>query len=811
MSRLTKYSLKVALPMLFVTQLSLIPQAQTVQALALQGGNSDAPYTYSFDLNKIVPGMPESSSLGSYGNVNVNTAKGIPNISFNIYTISKKSISVPVTISYDAGGIRYSDIPSCVGMKWFLNAGGTINRSVNGMADEKYLLSNLNILSQHFQDSLWAKWGYRSTDNYLEKFKNQQADCNLDHYFYTLPDRSGSMLLYKDAKFYADADYSKIKIDYSYTNTGQIINSSLDEFTIRDEKGNTYIFGTYFDENTALYNKLYTKGAYLITSRVSWKLRKIITLNRETINFEYFPYSYKYTTISSDTYISYRDAIPNEDNACPSPRGSEYSVQSADFTNTASLLSRIYTDDEEVNFIYEDNNSLPIWKRNLREINVKHRPSAKVIKKVLFEHQGNNLVSFTESDAEGVTPKKHYFSYFPTEDDFGPMSLNRDIYGYSNGSRNSQWLWGWQQGAPSPLPFRLANRAINGNYAKQGTLHSITYPTGGSSVFEYEANADGGSFAPGIRIRSQEDRDIDNLAYNKKNYYYTNLVQGWTMFDLYTIRLGRASEEGVSFIKYRCISDPPAGLGSNFYYREVFVENGVGAKKSCSKFFYRDQQTMYDKKPMLVKENLYTDDTFHLSLSTEMAYRTIDVDSCSILNYESVAPIVYTGARWAWVGEPVTWQTDCRATINNQMEEYDELKPHISQMIEKKVTSFNKNGGQLESKSILTYFPYPDLVKSVESMDSKSESNKVEYTYPFNHLEIPVFKMMYDSSVLTPLVTQQRWIKGVNVFEKRNSYEFSPFGFFNLKNQTITNNISNTKQEYNYLSYDVENLEKVTI
>src|SRR5258708_7012013 len=99
---------------------------------------------YSFNFTKIIPGMPENASLGAYGNTAVNTATGRPDISFNLYTVSYGGVNIPITISYDASGVKYSDIPSALGMKWNLGAGGSINRSINGIADDFFLLDNLD-------------------------------------------------------------------------------------------------------------------------------------------------------------------------------------------------------------------------------------------------------------------------------------------------------------------------------------------------------------------------------------------------------------------------------------------------------------------------------------------------------------------------------------------------------------------------------------------------------------------------------------------------------------------------------------------
>src|SRR5215510_10364195 len=75
---------------------------------------------YSFNYRQIIPGMPENAALGTYGNIPVSTAKGVPQIRFNLYTVSSGGINIPISISYLASGLTYNTIPSSVGLNWSL-------------------------------------------------------------------------------------------------------------------------------------------------------------------------------------------------------------------------------------------------------------------------------------------------------------------------------------------------------------------------------------------------------------------------------------------------------------------------------------------------------------------------------------------------------------------------------------------------------------------------------------------------------------------------------------------------------------------
>lgn len=91
--------------------------------------------------NTVSVQSPTSGSLGKYGDVPVNMFTGIPNIDVPLTGISYGPISVPVSLSYNASGIRVAEQAGWAGLGWDLVCGGQITRKVNGIQDE---FSNAN-------------------------------------------------------------------------------------------------------------------------------------------------------------------------------------------------------------------------------------------------------------------------------------------------------------------------------------------------------------------------------------------------------------------------------------------------------------------------------------------------------------------------------------------------------------------------------------------------------------------------------------------------------------------------------------------
>ena len=87
------------------------------------------------ELKKIVPPNPSVASLFKSTITPINEYSGLPSVSIPLYTATEGDISIPITMSYNTGGIQVSEESGIIGLGWALNAGGAITRSVNGVDD----------------------------------------------------------------------------------------------------------------------------------------------------------------------------------------------------------------------------------------------------------------------------------------------------------------------------------------------------------------------------------------------------------------------------------------------------------------------------------------------------------------------------------------------------------------------------------------------------------------------------------------------------------------------------------------------------
>ena len=94
---------------------------------------------------------PNAAELGKYGKIPVSYFNGLPNISIPLTELKAKDYTLPIYLTYHAGGNKPDQHPGWVGLGWALHAGGCINRIVKGEKDEIGLMEYC------------AKHGYQTT------------------------------------------------------------------------------------------------------------------------------------------------------------------------------------------------------------------------------------------------------------------------------------------------------------------------------------------------------------------------------------------------------------------------------------------------------------------------------------------------------------------------------------------------------------------------------------------------------------------------------------------------------------------------
>jgi YD repeat-containing protein len=480
------------------------------------GSNVYAQEDQIGQLKKVVPPSPNAAALGKFGDWPVNLYTGTPSISVPLYTLASRDVSVSVSIDYHASGIRVGEIPSWVGSGWSLNAGGVISRSIRGLPDEeptagyfyyRAFYSNPENLHSPESSGTWKthKVGAAKGD----------ADAEQDIYNVNAMGRSYKLLFRGDGTI-VTMPFSQLKI---------AANFSTDTWTVTFEDGTVLTFGNgsgYIEESTTNFGQL--MGDLTFTS--SWYLKTVVSPLGETISFGYdrIGINSEYSVSQTD-YIEYSNTIDVPAGlvfgSCGNVNEASARTSISRQNTSAVLVSTIESDIERLEFIadiaprqdLEGGRSLhkvrrfsKLLNRYLDEYVFEYSYSQAVnslaASTTVFADFRLNLARLTKTGTDVVNPQVWDFEYdnqrLPSRTSFA-----QDHWGYYNGAlSNESFLPPLFRYVPvrdqKPVPITIgffpgmhqlgAKRDTDPEKMKAETLTRITFPTGGTSTFEFEAN-----------------------------------------------------------------------------------------------------------------------------------------------------------------------------------------------------------------------------------------------------------------------------------------------------------------------------------
>lgn len=485
---------------------------------------------------------PTAAALGKYVDIPVNYHTGIPNISIPLYTVKTGSLTLPISLSYHASGLKVQEQASWVGAGWSLNAGGVITRTVKGTPDER--LTN----------GLHQKYGYLSDSGYLSymfkdlngqplsqnasgvgmDIRQGRADGEADLFFFTMNGISGKFYIsdYGVPVLFPEQD---IKIEYVYTPgiwydgpgpyTG--LGRCIERFILTTSDGTKYYFGMMpVLPETGFVQPIEVTSPYSLNSGPtyarcisSWYLYKVEAPDKiNSINLKYKQDNYAYYNINaaghtlvseSSNYNAYDlsknlvsgvrisqvqfnngfvNFIPGnlrEDLTAWGSGGASVSIE--DYTNTtsSSLSALEIKDNKENGFCKKYEFSYGYFIDNTTAL-----PS--------FIGSGLNLQSDRKrlkllavqekscDNSESVPPFQ--FEYY---DEPVPrtLSFGMDHWGFINGQANADLLPQiTKNGSPYMWQTQIANRESAWPAMRGGSLKKVVYPTNGSTEYEYEPN-----------------------------------------------------------------------------------------------------------------------------------------------------------------------------------------------------------------------------------------------------------------------------------------------------------------------------------
>lgn len=455
----------------------------------------------------ILPPSPEASEFIKNIDIDLNEFVGKPNISIPIANISTNNLQWPVSLSYDAGGLKVEEEASAIGAGWTLNATGLISRTVRQHPDEQGANFSYSISQNHgyFSDMaqlVFAQTGiidtmklvdldddqnldmtasFYGTASFVDSIADGFIDTHADMYFYSFGKHSG--------KFYFSPDRQLVHLEYNTLNFKEypfkVANYPNDMpgeayyWEITDEKGITYKFEKAEKINTASQSNFINETTYT-DYQSAWYLTEM-SIGSEFIKFYY----------ENDNYIDlnlYTESKKIKVSAYGETQSSLSTNQTTTFGHR--IKSIVSSKKDSVLFHYNTDRMDKTNKQKLDKIEIFKKYNK--IKEFRFfqSYFGTNkklrLDSIREENGNLKKPP-HKFEYytgttFPSLD-----SRSQDLWGYYNSSGANTLIPEYKTDLYH-FSLGLADRSSNFFSTKQGTLKRIYYPTGGYHEFEYELN-----------------------------------------------------------------------------------------------------------------------------------------------------------------------------------------------------------------------------------------------------------------------------------------------------------------------------------
>lgn len=518
---------------------------------------------------------PEASALAKSIEYPVSNNTGIPAISIPLFSVSSGSLNYGVQLSYHSAGIKVGQLPGWVGMNWSINSAPQITRTINGLSDFNGYLGNnivkaydpsnsslpndyLNRLDKSLEDEQPDEFNY-SLMNKSGKFMYQKYN---DQSYKAIPIPYDQL----DIQYHSstqsftilDADGTK----YEFGGTGYIeqthLSNSPDDITAW--KCSMIVSANLKDTITFDYQPIHTKYRGVFSEQVELYDGDDGSLTggyKTPIPFD--PGDFSEESLAVGVYRPNPVAMKTYSGA-PSP-----------FINTYFIFAPL--GDQTYNFgspnIYFDNaayqpepygNTTVMQIRDLKQINYKGNKveffsrnlpydaldSIRVtnylgqyIKSIRFDNPGTIQLTGVKFCSGQFNNEVYKFDYFPGLGFDSETNIPTDAWGYPNPSNAPpgssldmfngstipyQWVNSKSTSAGAGYSiqnysFPIGNSSLltNEDDMKGAMLKRITYPDGGFTEFEFEANrylryGTDTLLAGGLRIKSIKNYTSEGVA-----------------------------------------------------------------------------------------------------------------------------------------------------------------------------------------------------------------------------------------------------------------------------------------------------------
>jgi YD repeat-containing protein len=428
---------------------------------------------------QIIPPSPQAQLYMRYGEIPVSHSTGIPDIGIPIYEININGFSLPINISYHAGGNKVDDTSGTIGLGWVLNAGGIITQTVSRFSDEWTEVKFLSA-SEAYEKLNQSK--IFSEDNSLDFTWYNMLTDPLPLHIKTISDRFSFSFNGNTGIFRKDIQTG----DYKIINhlPVRIERPNIEQFKITDIDGNIWYFKRFKSRSTT-----YEAPSY------EFHVEKIEIINTGDI--------IRFTYSSGDKILTDFNSVYNIISYNKNPEREiglviEETVSKADVNAYwPVLLNKIEWKNSKIDFLYKKDRLDYDIKERLDKILV--TTGSTLVSSIEFQNKdkylGTDRINY-RMILDGIILNAEKYKFFynqtPLPPKYGhPGGLcDVDFWGYYNGAGSQDWCpFDFRQINASDVERRYRSiRESNPVFTQAGILEEIVYPAGGRTVFEYEQN-----------------------------------------------------------------------------------------------------------------------------------------------------------------------------------------------------------------------------------------------------------------------------------------------------------------------------------
>jgi len=461
----------------------------------------------AFNLTYIPP-SPSAAALGKFGSFPVSLNTGVPSISvpFFSYRGLNNGLSLNVGLSYHAGGIRVEEVAGNTGMGWALDAGGVITRTSRSLPDDLPLYGYLTLFPLPVPTN-GGSGHNATTDAAAKAYVNNSYDGEQDEFNFNFNGHSGKFIL--DGKG-NPLLVTKEALKITPIKASGAIFIPYAGFVITDQSGIKYVFQDK-ENTTANLSTVLSPVTYASSYYLSYVINPS---TRDTIKFHYNTAHNTLFNLGSESCSNLYSGTNLAANVYTTPTG----------TTTSILVKRIKSinlpNNTEIDFYYNPLSRCDLkGDSTLAEVRQRNTASGAYTSYKLYESyiyasgikqsyapapcdltDGNNVrnirlrLDSVKQVTAGDSLKPHVFAY--DDSHFLPAtdSYEQDFWGFYNGALN---LTGhlvpkmlYKDGTGTYM-LDGADRRVDSLAVSAGALTRVTYPTGGYTQLDYEANRAG--------------------------------------------------------------------------------------------------------------------------------------------------------------------------------------------------------------------------------------------------------------------------------------------------------------------------------